>query len=56
MKVLTYSIHRRDRSSHIGYELHRHSGGGFFNFWIGSPTHHRWWAFSLYIYYRNNKE
>lgn len=52
MKLLTYSIHRRFRSSRIGYELFRGKDSGFLNVWIGSPTHHRWWAFSLYIYFK----
>lgn len=43
---------RRQRSSRIGYEFHRYDGYGFINFWIGSPTHHRWWAFSLYLNYK----
>lgn len=43
---------RRQRSSRIGYELYRGNGSGFFNFWIGNPNHHRWYAFSIHIYWK----
>lgn len=46
---------QRNQRSRSGYEYYKHDGFGFFNVWVGSPTHHRWWAFSLYLYFRYNQ-
>lgn len=59
MRKIRYTgvtLQRRQRSSRIGYELHHYAGYGFFHFWIGSPTVHRWWAFSFYIYFQTGPE
>lgn len=39
------------RSSRIGYEFYKNKGQGFLKVWLGSPTHHRWYAFSFYLYF-----
>jgi hypothetical protein len=43
-----FSLHRRQRSAGIRWE---HCKGHYFNLTVGSPTHHAWWAFDLYLYY-----
>lgn len=48
MKV---SVYRRSRTTRIGHEWYNHDGVRFLHVWIGSPTVHRWWATSVYVYF-----
>lgn len=52
MNSLKLSVERRQRSSRSGYEFFKHEGRGFINFWVGSPTVHRWYAFSVHLYFK----
>lgn len=42
------SVYRKDRAARVHWEHHR---GHYIMFGIASPTHHRWWAFTVFIYY-----
>lgn len=49
MKV---SLYRRQRSARFGHELYNHDGVTWLNVWWGSPTEHKWWAASVYLFVR----
>lgn len=42
------SVFRRYRAGWVHWELCKPH---FFSFGIASPNHHRWWAFTVYIYF-----
>lgn len=41
-------LYRRQRSG-LRCEWRNSDGRKWLNIMIGSPTHHRWWAFNLYL-------
>jgi hypothetical protein len=43
-------IFRHQRSARFGHEWLSYEGTRYINVWWGSPTHHRWWARSVYLY------
>lgn len=55
MRDIKFSIQRRQRSSYFSWEHYDHGPDGFYNLTVGSPTAHRWWAFSLTMYYKNKE-
>jgi len=47
MRILVF---RRARASRFDWEWHNYAGIRYFRIGVASPTHHRWWAFTLYLY------
>lgn len=43
-------INRRFRAARLGFEWHNYAGVRFVSVGVASPTHHRWWATSVYVY------
>jgi hypothetical protein len=43
-------IFRHQRSARFDYEYLSYEGVRYINVWWGSPTRHRWWARSVYLY------
>jgi hypothetical protein len=52
VRITGVSIHRGSRAARIHGEIHRHEQRGFLQFGIASPSEHRWWAFTIYIYWK----
>jgi hypothetical protein len=54
MKItnLKLSVVRGSRAGRFHWEFHRHEGRGFIQVGIASPNHHRWWATTVYIYWK----
>lgn len=49
---MKFLLWRRQRSRWVSTEWHNHNGVTFINLTVGSPSAHRWWAFSAYLYLR----
>jgi hypothetical protein len=43
-------IFRHQRSARFGHEWHNWEGVRYIHVYWASPTHHRWWARSVYLY------
>lgn len=43
------SITHRDRAKRFQHELYRGERASFLKVGVSSPTHHRWWATTIYV-------